>query len=113
MTISVPKNKIKEFLSLSKKRDVESTVIGEFNNSGYFECKYNQELVCSIEMKMLHDGLPKMQLKAEWINPQEKRLDQLNKNYHIVVDTNEDRIIYRNTIVCQPACGEISICYLY
>lgn len=81
MTIAVPSNQIEEFLSLSKKRDVDSTVIGEFNNSGFFECKYNNELVCSIEMKMLHDGVPKMHLNAEWIVPEEKKLNTLNTNY--------------------------------
>ncbi len=81
MTISVPKNKIKKFLALSKRRDVDSAVIGEFNKSGYLECKYNNELICSIEMEMLHDGLPEMNLEAEWINPVEKKLNPINKNY--------------------------------
>lgn len=81
MTIAVPKDKIKEFIALSKKRDVESTVIGEFTNSGYLECKYNGEIVCSIEMNMLHEGIPKMHLEAEWIQPVEKRIDALNNDY--------------------------------
>lgn len=66
MTLAVPKEKIDEFLKLSKKRDVESTVIGEFTSSGFFECKYKGELICSIELKMLHEGVPKMSLLAEW-----------------------------------------------
>lgn len=81
MTIAVPKDKIKEFISLSKKRDVESTVIGEFTDNGYLECKYNDEVVCSIEMDMLHNGLPKLNLEAEWIQPVEKKLNVLNNNY--------------------------------
>lgn len=81
MSVAVPKDRIDEFLKLSAKRDVESTVIGEFNDSGYFECKYNGGLICSIEMEMLHEGVPKMHLEAEWRESEQKRLEVINENY--------------------------------
>lgn len=81
MTIAVPKNKIDEFLNLSKRRDVESTVIGEFNTSGYFECKYNGKMISSLDMGMLHDGVPKMNLKAEWKETDQERLKEINNDY--------------------------------
>jgi len=71
MTIAVPKEKIDEFIALSKLRDVESTVIGEFTDSGYFECKYNDQIIAFIDLDMLHNGVPKMNLKAEWEIPKE------------------------------------------
>ena len=81
MTLSVPKDDIEEFLELSKKRDVESTVIGEFNDAGFFEARFNGETICSIDMNMLHEGLPKMELDAEWKRPPEKRLEVLSLDY--------------------------------
>ncbi len=81
MSLSVPPDKIDEFLKLSAKRDVDSTVIGEFNDSGYFECRFNGEVVCSLDMKMLHEGLPKLKMKAKWQPTAQKRLDPLKKDF--------------------------------
>jgi phosphoribosylformylglycinamidine synthase subunit PurSL len=75
MSIAVPPESVDAFLALSKKRDVESTVIGVFTDSGFFECRYNGETICKIEMKMLHDGLPRMHLDAVWKNEKEERLE--------------------------------------
>ncbi|HOV14241.1 MAG TPA: phosphoribosylformylglycinamidine synthase subunit PurL, partial [Spirochaetota bacterium] len=81
MTLSVPKDKIGQFLALSKKRDVESTVIGEFNESGYFSAYYNDEVVSKIEMNMLHNGCPKLNLVAEWNPPVENKLKYIDNDY--------------------------------
>lgn len=78
MSLAVPADKIDKFLELSKKRDVESTVIGEFTDTGYFECKFNGEIVCMLNMDMLHEGVPRMKLEAQWIPPKEDRLQPLN-----------------------------------
>jgi len=66
MTVAVPKEKIEEFLRLSEKMGVESTVIGEFTESGKFHCVYGNEVVAYIDMDFLHNGLPEMKLKAKW-----------------------------------------------
>jgi phosphoribosylformylglycinamidine synthase II len=75
MSIAVPAEHIDEFLELSRRRDVESTVIGEFTDSGFFECFYNGEVVLSLDMKMLHEGLPAMHLKAAWKPPAQERIE--------------------------------------
>ena len=66
MTLAVPPDKIEEFLALSEKMNVESTVLGEFTDSGLFHCLYNGESVAAIDMEFLHGGAPKMRLVAEW-----------------------------------------------
>lgn len=66
MTIAVPKERIDAFLELSDQMDVESTVIGEFTNSGYFHCTYEGKTVAYLSLSFLHGGLPKMRLKARW-----------------------------------------------
>lgn len=66
MTLAVPPKKVDEFLNLSKKMGVESTPIGEFTDSGKFVCVYGEKVVAYIDMDFLHEGLPKMKLKAKW-----------------------------------------------
>ncbi len=69
MTVSVPPEKVDRFLELSEKMQVESTVLGEFTDSGYFECFYQGEPVAQLEMNFMHNGLPPMYLEAEWSPP--------------------------------------------
>ncbi len=61
MTLAVPKSKWKEFEDLMKRRGVEATVIGEFTNSGKCHVSYKGKTVMDLDMKFLHDGLPKRQ----------------------------------------------------
>lgn len=75
MTLSVSPQNIAAFLELSKEMEVESVVIGEFNNSSEFECRYDGEIVANLKMEFLHTGVPKMQLKAKWL-PKNHSLDQ-------------------------------------
>lgn len=75
MTVSVPKDKIDEFLRTSSARDVESTVIGEFTDNGLFECFYEGKIISSVNMNFLHDGVPKYRLKAQWKNNEEKKVE--------------------------------------
>jgi len=69
MTLAVPPDKIDQFLDLAKRRAVEATVLGTFTDSGYLECFFNGKRIASLEMKFLHDGVPKMHLKAAWAPP--------------------------------------------
>jgi len=66
MTLAVPPEKIDEFLALSERMDVESTVIGEFTDSGYFHCTYTEKTVAFLGLDFLHNGLPPMHLAARW-----------------------------------------------
>lgn len=72
MTLAVSPEKIKEFLALSIIRDVESTVIGTFTDSGKFHVKYGEKNVAYLDMEFLHNGLPTMELNARWIQPRFK-----------------------------------------
>lgn len=69
MTIAVPKKNIDTFLSLSKKYDVESTIIGEFNDSKQFQLYYNNIIVGNISMEFLHNGVPQKKMKGIWDKP--------------------------------------------
>ncbi|HOW54051.1 MAG TPA: AIR synthase-related protein [Syntrophorhabdaceae bacterium] len=66
MTVAVPPDKLDRFLKLSKKMNVSSTVLGEFTDSGRFHVLYDGKTVGYLSMDFLHEGLPKMHLKAKW-----------------------------------------------
>lgn len=70
MTLAVPPQKIERFLSLAKCMGVEATVLGSFTDSGYFHVLYNGRTVAYLDMAFLHQGVPRMKLKAHWVPPQ-------------------------------------------
>ncbi len=70
MTLAVPPEKLERFLNLAKKMGVLATVLGKFTNSGYFHILYEQKTVGLIPLDFLHNGVPQMQLFAEWKAPQ-------------------------------------------
>ncbi|HKJ00254.1 MAG TPA: AIR synthase-related protein, partial [bacterium] len=69
MTLAVPPDKVEALLALSREMDVESTVLGEFNDSGVLTATYGGEVVARLDMEFLHEGLPRMQLTARWQAP--------------------------------------------
>jgi phosphoribosylformylglycinamidine synthase len=69
MTVGVPPDCLEAFLDLSARRDVESTVIGTFNDSGNFEVTWDGKTVAFLDLAFLHEGLPPMRLKAVWKPP--------------------------------------------
>ena len=76
MTLAVSPEKIDKFLELSKKHDVEATVIGKFTSTGKFYCTYNGKTVTYLEMDFVHYGVPQMKLEAEWLSPRERGLSE-------------------------------------
>lgn len=66
MTVVVPPDCIDEFLKLSDKFKVESTVIGRFTKSGYLDIRYNNKRVGYLSLDFLHRGNKRMQLKGRW-----------------------------------------------
>ncbi|MCF7790451.1 MAG: hypothetical protein K9L78_01280 [Victivallales bacterium] len=72
MSFAVPKENINEFLETAKQREVEATVLGEFTNSGKFHLLYNNRTVGCLDIDFMHNGSPKMKLKAKWQPPKWK-----------------------------------------
>ncbi|MBI4558708.1 MAG: phosphoribosylformylglycinamidine synthase [Candidatus Hydrogenedentes bacterium] len=69
MTLAVSPVQIRDFLALAERRAVEATVLGNFTDSGRLECFYEGKLIGALRMEFLHEGLPKMRLKARWKPP--------------------------------------------
>ena len=55
-----------EFLRVAKERDVEATVLGEFTDDGKFCILYGDRVVACLDISFMHDGLPRLHLKAVW-----------------------------------------------
>ncbi len=66
MSLAVPPEKLKDFLALAAKMNVEATVLGEFTDSGYFHICYGDRTVAYLPISFLHEGLPPMRMKGVW-----------------------------------------------
>ncbi len=75
MTLAVPESKIAEFMQLAREMDVEATDLGQFTDSGYYQCLYQGETVCYLDMEFLHEGVPQMQIPARWEDKQHQEPD--------------------------------------
>ncbi|MGD0623634.1 MAG: phosphoribosylformylglycinamidine synthase subunit PurS [Thermodesulfobacteriota bacterium] len=66
MTLAVPPEELNRFLDLAGRMDVEATILGEFTASGKFHLLYDGKTVAYLDMDFLHNGYPKMELRARW-----------------------------------------------
>jgi len=66
MNVAVSPDKLDEFMALSEKMNVTSTVLGEFTDSGKLHVMYKGKTVGYLDMEFLHNGLPRMNLPARW-----------------------------------------------
>lgn len=64
MCLAIPKRKVKQFLTVCKKYNVEASVMGEFDGSKKLRVFYNREKVADLAMDFLHHGLPQRHMVA-------------------------------------------------
>ncbi len=72
MVLSVPKENIDELIEVFNRQNVEATVIGEFTGTKRLELYYKDTLVCDLDMEFLHEGLPRVERKASFIQLRHK-----------------------------------------
>lgn len=72
MSLAVPPENLDEFMELSSKYNVESTIVGEFNTSKHFQLYYNNKLIGNISMDFLHNGNPQKEMIGTWDPPKGK-----------------------------------------
>ncbi|RJR28875.1 MAG: phosphoribosylformylglycinamidine synthase [Desulfobacteraceae bacterium] len=76
MTIAVRPDNLDRFMQLSAKHAVESTVIGEFNDSGYLRLDYRGKTCAFVRMDFLESDFPKWKFDAEWSSPEMRGLKE-------------------------------------
>jgi len=69
MTIAVKPDNLERFMALSEKHAVESTPIGEYNDSGYLQLDYKGKTCAYIRMDLLESDFPQWEFDAEWTPP--------------------------------------------
>lgn len=74
MTIAVRPEHVDRFMALSAKHAVESTVIGEYTDSGYLHLTYNEKTCAYVRMDLLQSDFPQWEFEAEWVPPQMRGL---------------------------------------
>lgn len=65
MILFVPKKKLSQFLNLARIHSVEASIIGQVTDTSILQLRYFGTQVGNIDLKFLHDGLPKRTLNAE------------------------------------------------
>ena len=74
MTVAVLPEDIDRFLELSGLHAVESTVIGEYTDSGKLHITYKGETCAHIDIDLLTSGFPQWEFDAHWLSPQMRGL---------------------------------------
>jgi len=82
MVISVPPKNIEKLIAIFANENVFATVIGEFTDTKRLELYYQDNLVCDLDMKFLHEGIPQIAKKAVYIQTKhrEPKISE-KKNY--------------------------------
>ncbi|MBW1788275.1 MAG: phosphoribosylformylglycinamidine synthase [Deltaproteobacteria bacterium] len=76
MTIAVKPAHLDRFMALSAKHAVESTVIGEYNESGYLRLDYKGKTCAYVRMDLLKSDFPQWEFDAEWTPPELRGLSE-------------------------------------
>ena len=74
MTVAVRPEDVARFMALSRKHAVESTVIGNYTDSGKLHIKYNGETCAYVDLDFLESGFPQWEFEAEWLPPEARGL---------------------------------------
>ncbi len=74
MSLAVPPAKVKEFLQLCDRYGVEATNIGEFTDGETLDLLVDHKLQASLQMKFLHEGDPRYELRASYVAPMEQKV---------------------------------------
>ena len=73
MVLAVKPSKLKRIMKVFSEEDVEATVIGRFTDTKKLRLYYKGNLAADLDMKFVHDGLPKIVRKAAWEKPVEDK----------------------------------------
>ncbi len=84
MTVAIRPADLAEFMRLSQKHAVESTVIGRYTDSGKLHISYAGKTCAHIDLDLLKSGFPQWEFEADWISPEQRGL------FEPVIDSPQD-----------------------
>ncbi|MBW1691720.1 MAG: phosphoribosylformylglycinamidine synthase subunit PurS [Deltaproteobacteria bacterium] len=76
MTVAVKPEKAERFMELSKKHAVESTVIGQYTDTGFLHLTFDGTTCAYVQMDLLKSSFPQWEFDAEWLPPASRGLTE-------------------------------------
>ncbi len=108
MTIAVAPEHIDEFLKLSKKHAVESTIIGKYTDSGKLFIEYEGKICAGINLDLLESGFPQWEFDARWISPELRGLRE-----PVVGEPGDCNALLKDMLQRPNICSRDWICRQY
>ncbi len=76
MTVAVKPEHLDRFMELSRKHAVESTVIGEYTDTGKLHIRYQGQTCAYMDLSLLTSDFPQWEFDAEWTPPELRGLHE-------------------------------------
>jgi phosphoribosylformylglycinamidine synthase II len=76
MTVAIKPEDLTRFMQLSEKHEVESTVIGQYTDSGRLHITYHGKTCAYVDLALLESGFPQWEFEAEWVEPEYRGLKE-------------------------------------
>jgi len=76
MTVVIDPQHLDRFMALSRKHGVESTVIGNYTDSGKIHITYDGNTCAFVDLDLLTSGFPQWEFDAEWYSPEIRGLSE-------------------------------------
>lgn len=76
MTIAVNPKHIDRFMELSRKHEVESTVIGRYESTGKLHLVYGGETCAYLDLSFFSEAFPQWEFEAKWLPPEARGLSE-------------------------------------
>jgi len=73
MVVAVPPDRLEALLALAASEDVDAALIGRFTSTGRLRVRCEGVEVGDLDLRFLHDGLPKTRRTAEWASRPSRR----------------------------------------
>jgi phosphoribosylformylglycinamidine synthase len=70
MSVAVPPDRLPAFLDLAARMGVLANPVGKFTSDGVLRVRHGGKVVAALDMEFLHEGLPRMDLRAAWGTPE-------------------------------------------
>ncbi len=69
MTVAIRPENLNRFMELSRRHDVESTVIGNYEKSGKLHLTYGGKSCACLDLSFFSEDFPQWEFEAEWMPP--------------------------------------------
>ncbi|MDR3567166.1 MAG: AIR synthase-related protein [Syntrophobacteraceae bacterium] len=76
MTMAVGPEKLERFMELSRKHDVESTVIGRYENTGKLRLDYGGRTCALLDLSLFSEDFPQWEFEARWLSAEARGLSE-------------------------------------